>query len=101
MLLEAEKIRAKCREDGNIEKHATCMANMLMYADSKGLLTGNIFQGTASEEKLNQAAEMAACLLEVVHEYDVGPILDLPDNKKLEIIELAKEKTLANLRRHS
>ena len=66
------------------------MKEMIDYGREKGLLTGNIFDGTASEEYLGQAAESAAFILEN-HGKTVGAIDAFSREQKFNIINFAKK----------
>ncbi len=97
MLREAETIRAECRRTGNIGPHARHMAEMLEYGQKKSLLTGNIPDDSVSAELLAYSAEMAACVLEVIHNENVGPVLRLSRKQQRGLAIRAKEKALAHL----
>ena len=92
MLIEAEKIRAICRRTNNIGPHAEYMGGMTKYGTKKGFLTGE------SEEYLSQAAEIAACILEVNYGETIGSVLDSSHERKLDIIKSAKEKVKAKFK---
>lgn len=98
MLKEAERIRAECRRTGNIGQHAGHMAKMLECGQKKNLLTGNVPDGSASPEFLAHSAEMAACVLEVIHNEKVGSVLQLSRKKQQELAIRAKDKAIAHLR---
>ena len=83
MLKEAEQIRAKCRQTGMIGPHGKHMADMMRYAKEHGLYTGDVLAGTASEECLTHAAEMAAGMLEIIHGEQVGSVLTLSREEKI------------------
>lgn len=95
MLTEAQKIRAECRRTGIIGVHGGHVAKMIRYGMGKGFLTGKPLEGTASEENLNLAVEIAAAILEVNHGEDVGSIFVLSPERKLEICRRAEEKVKA------
>lgn len=92
MLVEAEKIRAECVRTGNIGPHARQMADMIDYGRDKGLFGGNIQYGTASDEFLAHATEMAACSLEAIYGEVIGSMLELTGEKKSEIRKRAFDK---------
>ena len=98
MLREAEKIRAECRRTGNIGLHAEQMKKMIEYGQKKNLLTGNVPDGSASTEFLTHSAEMAAFVLEVIHNEKVGSVVRLSRKKQCELAIRAQEKALAHLR---
>lgn len=98
MLREAEKIRAECRRTGNIGPHARHMQKMVEYEQKKGLLTGNVPDDSASAEFLAHSAEMAACVLEVIHNEKVGSVFHLLRKQQRELAIRAKEKAIAHLR---
>ena len=99
MLMEAEKIRAECKQTGSIGQHGRHMAKMIRYGQENKLLTGDLLAGTASEENLCLAAEGGACILEVIHDEAVGSILNLPREKKMAITRRAKEKAEQDVKR--
>lgn len=98
MLLEAEKIRAECRRTGKIGPHAEQMVKMIDYVRKKNLFTGNVPDSSAGSELLAHSAEMAAGVLEVIHNEEVGSVLQLSRKKQRELAIRAKEKTLGHLR---
>lgn len=97
MLLEAERIRMGCRATQDIRPHAQFMSKMICYGREQQLLLGSLENGTASEEFLAQAAEMAACILEVIHGENIGSVLALSREEKMEIILRAKEKAESDI----
>jgi len=97
MLVEAEEIRAQCVRTGDIGPHAAQMTKMINYGQNHNLLTGNIFDGSASDEFLSHATEMAACCLEVIYKEKIGPVLNLSDSEKIEINRLAVAKARAKM----
>jgi hypothetical protein len=95
MLTEAEKIRAECRRTDVIGPHGGHVSKMIRYGMGKGFLTGKPLEGTASEENLNLAVEIAACILEVNHGEEVGSVFDLSPERKIEVMKRAEEKVKA------
>jgi len=93
MLIEAEKIRAICRRNGDISPHKKYMRNMTKYGVEKGFLAGS-----ESEEYLGQAAEMAACILEVIYKEEIGSILNFSPERKRNIMKSAQEKAEARFK---
>lgn len=92
MLLESEKIRARCRSTRNIGPHARQMTKMIGYAQEKKLFIGSVLARNANEELLNHTVEIAACSLEIIHGEEIGPVIALSSEKKMEIILRAKAK---------
>lgn len=52
----------------------------------KNLITGDVFLGTASEENIALATEIAAGIFEIIHGREIGSVLDLTPDQKLELI---------------
>lgn len=98
MLEEAEEIRKEARRAGDSGAHAGKMMEAIAYAQTHRLFTGNVPAGTANEENLAQAVEMAAYILEVLHgEKEVGSVLGLSREQKFAICHQAAEKALADM----
>ncbi|MDO8598884.1 MAG: hypothetical protein Q7S02_02145 [bacterium] len=99
MLEEAERVRVECRATGDIGPHAACMAQMIQYGQQRGLFTGDVLTGTASEENLANAAEGGACILEVIHGAEaIGSVLDLPRDQQIALCRRAMERAEAHIR---
>ena len=94
MLVEAERIRRK----GNHGPHAGHLAKMLHHGQSKKLFTGNALDGTASEEQLSLATEMAAGTLEFFHNEKVGSVLNFSLKAKIRLCKRAKKKAEAHIK---
>jgi len=99
MLAKAEEIRNEQRRlfkfspsHSSPAPHASQMAEMIRYGQKQGLFSGVIHKGTASEEYLSQVAEAAAFILEFFHGEDIGPVLDLTSEEKIQIALRAEEK---------
>ncbi len=89
-LRDAARTREHCVGNFKVGPHAKKMKEMIVYGGERGLLTGNIFDGTASEEYLGQMAEGAAFILEN-HGERIGRIDDFSKEQKLNIISSAKK----------
>ena len=97
MLEGAERIRTACRRTDDTGAHAEQMMKMIQYAQKHHLFTGSVPTGTANEENLAQAAEMAAFIIEVIHGGQVGSVLGLPREWLLAICREANEKAEAHI----
>ncbi len=97
MLVEAERIRAVCRSIGDFGPHAAQNIKMINYSQEMRLITGDIFDGTASEEFLDHCTEIAACALEVGYGEEIGSILTLTREQKIAINRRAKKKAEMSL----
>ena len=100
MMRKAEKIRGECQRmgDGDPNPHAKHMTKMLEYGQKKNLLTGNVMDDSASTELIALTTEAAACVLEVIHNEEVGSVIELSHKEQRKLIMHAKKKAIAHLR---
>ena len=90
MLVDAWNIRAQCVCTGIPGPHARWMADTMEYLRSKGLLTGSVFDNTASEEYFLQLAESAALLVGISRGHRFGLVLNRSHESNMALILAAK-----------
>ena len=81
MLERAELIR----KTGNMPMHAMLMADIMKFCRTNDIPGGNVFDGTASDEKLAISSEIAAGVLEFCHDQTIGSIFNLSEQQMIEL----------------
>ena len=92
-LIRAEQIR----QTRNMPMHAMIMSDIMKFFRTNKIPGGNVFNGTASEEKLAIATEIAAGVLEFCHGEEIGSVMNLSTEEKVELNRRAKLKAYSDL----